>query len=200
MEEGYIKFSCNWIRGEGGPEELVEKINKVREKLVARGWIGAYPDGIGFGNISVRTNGLEFLITGSATGGIEKLNRNHYSLVKEYNIRKNSLTCVGPVKASSESLTHAMTYECSPETNAVIHIHSDELWEKLLHNAPTTSVDAAYGTPEIAEEIRKLFNEKKVLKEKIIVMGGHPEGILAFGRDPDEAMDIILKKLLPGPR
>jgi ribulose-5-phosphate 4-epimerase/fuculose-1-phosphate aldolase len=196
MEEGYIKFNCNWIEGEGSYDEIVARINPVREKLYALGLIGVLPDGIGFGNISVRIKGMEFLITGSSTGGIKQLSRNHYSRVTEYDIRKNRLTCIGPIKASSESLTHAMIYECSPETNAVIHIHSNELWNKLIHKVPTTSEDAPYGTAEIADEIRKLFDKKEVLKEKIIVMGGHSDGILAFGKDIDEAMSIILKNIV----
>ncbi len=195
MEEGYIKFNCNWIRGECGSPETITKINGVREKLYKRGLIGAYPDGIGFGNISVRTQGFEFLITGSATGGMENLNRDHFSLVKDYKISENSLTCIGPLKASSESLTHAMIYECSPETNAVIHVHSDEMWKKLMHNVPTTSEDAAYGTVEMADAIRNLFDGEEVVKEKIIVMGGHPEGILAFGKDLDEALSNLLENL-----
>jgi L-ribulose-5-phosphate 4-epimerase len=195
MEEGYIKFKCNWIEGESCSDENVAKINTVREKLYKLGLIGVLPDGIGFGNISVRTCGLEFLITGSSTGGIEHLNRNHYSLVTKYDIRKNSLTCIGPVKASSESLTHAMIYECSQETNAVIHIHSVELWKRLMHKVPTTSADAAYGTAEMADETRKLFDDKEVAKEKIVVMGGHRDGILAFGKNLDDALKIILKNL-----
>lgn len=195
MEEGYIKFRCNWIEGECDSQERISKINVVRDKLYSLGLIGAYPDGIGFGNISIRGSDLEFLITGSATGGIEHLDQNHFSLVTEYDIRKNSLTCIGPVKASSESLTHAMIYECSLETNAVIHVHSADLWKKLMNKVPTTSADAAYGTVEMADAIRKLFDDKDVVREKIIVMGGHPEGILAFGKGLEEALSILLKNI-----
>ncbi len=195
MEEGYIKFNCTRIEGEVGSDEIIEKMNTVREKLHSLELIGVLPDGIGFGNISVRTNAMEFLITGSSTGGIKSLNRKHYSLVTEYNIHQNSLTCIGHVNASSESLTHAMIYECSPETNAVIHVHSGDLWKKLMNKVPTTSADAAYGTSEIADEIRRLFDNLEVQKEKIIIMGGHSDGIISFGKNPVEALEIILAHL-----
>lgn len=35
------------------------------------------------------------IITGSATGTIEKLNENHYCIVNNYNLEENCLTCTG---------------------------------------------------------------------------------------------------------
>lgn len=193
MEEGYIKFNCKWTESELDSEEGISEINFAREKLYALGWIGVLPDGIGFGNISLRRNGNEFLITGTQTGAIEKLDRRHFSLVTNYSVKENSITCIGPLKASSESLTHAMIYECSPETKAVIHIHNSEMWNKLLNKAPTTNANAEYGTPEIANEIRRLFSDSRVKQEKIIVLGGHQDGILAFGKNIKEALNVILQ-------
>ena len=102
-----------------------------------KGLIGMYPDGIGFGNISIRCNENTFLISGTATGGIIDLDNSHYALVTDYNLTTNSLTCKGSINASSESLTHALIYESSPSTNAVIHIHNLALWKKLMHEVPT---------------------------------------------------------------
>jgi len=64
------------------------------------------------------------------------------------------------------------------------------LWEKLLNDYPTTSAEIEYGTPEMAFAVGELASE---IKEKIIVMGGHREGILAFGRNLHEATDGIMK-------
>jgi ribulose-5-phosphate 4-epimerase/fuculose-1-phosphate aldolase len=193
MDEGYIKFNCNWIKAEPiSPDKLIE-INKWRDTLYNLGLIGAYDNGIGFGNISIRLNNHTFLITGSATGGLTQLNENHYVVVNEYNLKRNSLTCIGPIKASSESLSHAVIYECSQDTKAVIHIHNIGLWEKLIHNVPTTREDIEYGTPDMANEIIRLFEETSVKDKKMIVMGGHREGIITFGKTLDEAGEILLK-------
>jgi L-ribulose-5-phosphate 4-epimerase len=194
MDEGYIKFNCNWIKAEPVSQNTIMEINEWRDTLYKLGLIGAYADGIGFGNISVR-HGQSFLITGSATGNFSKLNENHYVLVNEYNLAQNSLTCTGPIKASSESLSHAVIYESSPETNAVIHIHRISMWENLIYKVPTTKVDVSFGTPEMANEIKRLFKETKVAIEKIIVMGGHEEGIITFGKTLNEAGKILLDKL-----
>jgi ribulose-5-phosphate 4-epimerase/fuculose-1-phosphate aldolase len=193
MDEGYIKFHCNWIEKEPLPIGHLLEINRWRDTLYNLGYIGVYDNGIGFGNISLRFNAKTFIITGSATGALETLNENHYVLVNEYDLARNSLTCTGPIKASSESLSHAVIYECSPETNAVIHIHNFELWEKLINKVPTTGKEISYGTPEMAIEIKRLFEQTNLKTEKIIAMAGHQEGIIAFGKTLDEAAKILLK-------
>ena len=195
MDEGYIKFNCNWIPSNDIPLNKFAELNMWREIMYNKGWIGVYPDGIGFGNISIRCNENTFLISGTATGGLPTLNESHYSLVTNYDLSTNSVTCVGPLKASSESLTHALIYECSAATNAVIHIHNLNLWNSLLHHAPTSSDNISYGTPGMANEIKRLFDETALSKEKIIVMGGHREGVISFGKDLEEAGNILIDKL-----
>ena len=195
MDEGYIKFNCNWILSNDIPLDKVAELNMWREIMYDKGWIGLYPDGIGFGNISMRCNEKTFLISGTATGGLPILTKSHYSLVTNYDLSTNTVTCMGPLKASSESLTHALIYECSAATNAVIHIHNLDLWNRLLHHAPTSSENISYGTPEMANEIKRLFAETALGKEKIIVMGGHQEGIISFGRDLEEAGSILIDRL-----
>src|SRR5690349_24809982 len=101
MDEGYIKFNCNWIASNDIPLDKVAALNVWRDIMYAKGLIGMYPDGIGFGNISMRCDAKTFLISGSATGGLATLTKAHYALVTEYNLSTNSLTCAGPLKASS---------------------------------------------------------------------------------------------------
>lgn len=194
MDEGYIKFNCNWIPSNDIPLQLVAELNVWRNRMYEKRLIGVYPDGIGFGNISMRWKGNAFLISGSATGGLPKLDESHYSLVTDYHLSTNSVTCKGPLKASSESLTHASIYECSPSTHAVIHIHSLDMWKGLIHKVSTSSEDVPYGTPEMANEIKRLFAETSLSAEKIMVMGGHQEGIIGFGKDLEEAGHVLLEK------
>lgn len=195
MDEGYIKFNCTWIPSDDIPSDKVAALNVWREIMYKKGLIGMYPDGIGFGNISMRCSEKTFLISGTATGGLATLNESHYSLVNNYDLSTNSVTCTGPLKASSESLTHALIYECSAATNAVIHIHNLDLWNGLIHQLPTSSENILYGTPGMAHEIKRLFDETTLSTEKIMVMGGHREGIISFGKDLEEAGSILINKL-----
>ena len=193
MTEGYIKFQCNWKQKEIRiPENLYLSLDKKRKHLYELCLIGMYPNGIGFGNISVRLKGRTFIITGSATGKLDILDQSHYALVSEYNFPNNSISCKGLTKASAESLTHAAVYEALPKVGAVVHIHCLGLWEKLLNNYPTTSKQIEYGTPEMALAVQSLAAGVRKSDEKIIIMGGHREGILAFGKNLEEATAQII--------
>jgi ribulose-5-phosphate 4-epimerase/fuculose-1-phosphate aldolase len=192
MDEGYIKFNCTWIHKELEPLKEMTSINNWRERFYEKGLIGVYDNGIGFGNMSMRLTDSKILITGSATGVHSSLNENHFSIVTAYNLLDNSVVCEGAIKASSESLTHAALYDCDKKINAVIHIHHLGKWKSLLNKVPTTNIEVPYGTPEMAFEIQRLFRETTVASEKIIVMGGHKEGIISFGETIEEASSILL--------
>ncbi|MDO8928957.1 MAG: class II aldolase/adducin family protein [Bacteroidota bacterium] len=195
MTEGYIKFNCNWLPEEFPfQEEIFRILETERAKLYALGLIGMYPDGIGFGNISVKSGeSASFIISGSATGQFAKLNQSRYALVTGCDFEKNSIFCTGCTKASAESLTHAAIYESLPGVGAVVHVHCLWLWEKLLNDYPTTSAEIEYGTPEMAYAVGKLASEIKEKEDNLIVMGGHQEGILAFGSNLTEATAQIIK-------
>ncbi len=195
--EGVVKFNCYWTQS--GPvisDEQYEIINYWRKVLFNMNLIGAYENGVGYGNISMRSGqGNQFIITGSSTGEIPELEPGHYVKVISFNIDDNAVQCIGPLKASSESLTHAAIYMSDPGTNAVVHIHSIDMWNNLIHKAPTTNPGMDYGTTELAKNILKILKEQEVLDKKIIVMAGDRAGILTFGHDMDEAVNILMQYL-----
>ena len=95
---------------------------------------------------------------------------------------------------SSESLTHAAIYESDATAGAVVHCHCSRLWAAILNEAPTTSNAVEYGTPEMANEIMQLFKRTDVQRRKIVVMTGHEAGILTFGKDLEEAFDVLMRE------
>lgn len=189
--EGYIKFDLQWDKKSVDfPENVLSELNTFRTKLFDLGLIGMYPDGIGFGNISIRLgNNDQFIISGSATGQLSTLTKEQFSLVSGFDIEKNTVICEGQIAASSESMSHAALYKSNHNINAVVHVHHKELWGNQLNNLPTTPKNAEYGTPEIANEIKKLAHVFK----GIIIMGGHEEGIVSFGTNLEEATYRIIK-------
>jgi hypothetical protein len=74
----------------------------------------------------------------------------------------------------------------------VVHIHNRPLWEKYLGILPTTSPEVEYGTPAMAAEITRILSLPETMEKKVIVMGGHEEGIIALGENIDEAAMIVL--------
>jgi L-ribulose-5-phosphate 4-epimerase len=196
QEEGVIKFNSTWIKEVPLDFELIKELNEWRNKLYQAHLVGMNKDGIGYGNISIRFKQNSFIITGSSTGKFERLNNFHYTRVTAFDLDKNSLTTVGPIIASSESLTHAMIYENQKNVNAVMHVHHHKLWKKLLLTLPSTNKEVEYGTPAMAREILRLFKESNLAEEKIFAMGGHEDGVVSFGKDLEEAGEIIFDKLM----
>ncbi len=195
--DGVVKFNCHW--NQSGPvisDEQYEIINYWREILFNMDLIGAYENGVGFGNISMRIRGgNQFIITGSATGEIPELEPGHYVKVNSFNIPDNAVQCQGPLKASSESLTHAAIYLSDRDANAVVHVHNIDLWNELIHKLPTTNPSMDYGTIGLAQDILRLFGESEVFEKRIIIMAGDRAGILTFGHDMDEAVNVLMEYL-----
>jgi ribulose-5-phosphate 4-epimerase/fuculose-1-phosphate aldolase len=110
-ETGSIKFNCDWIKTAPLPFTVISELNEWRNKLYTLKLLGENADGIGYGNISMRYKENTFIITGSGTGKLKKLDQSHYTLVTGYSLKENSLNAAGPVLASSESMTHAVIYK-----------------------------------------------------------------------------------------
>ncbi|MGL5132523.1 MAG: class II aldolase/adducin family protein [Planktothrix sp.] len=194
IDEGVIKYSCEWVFGEKVDLESLQSLIVWRNYIHELGLIGVYDNGIGFGNISTRISGtLQFIISGSQTGHLAQLEPEHYTVVTDFNIEQNHLTCCGPIQASSESLTHAAIYSVQPDINAIIHVHHPQLWRSLLYQIPTTHKQVKYGTPAMAAEMFRLFAEENLSQQKILVMAGHEDGFLTFGKDLNEAGEILMQ-------
>ena len=188
----YIKFACEYTATEITPFEGLAELNAYRRKLLQLRLIGVDANGIGFGNLSIRDGATKnFYITGSATGGKPELTLADCARVVAYDFKQNWLRYEGTAIPSSESLTHAALYESDTNARSVIHCHDPKLWAALLNQAPTSSKAVDYGTPEMAYEVMRLFKVTDVQSRKILVMAGHEGGIIAFGKDLEEAFAVL---------
>ncbi len=191
----YIKFSCDRIAAGIASFGWLAELNAYRRKLLDLGLIGVDPNGIGFGNLSVRDGATDnFYITGSATGGLHELTAANCAKVVASNFERNHVRYEGSALPSSESLTHAAIYESAATAGAIIHCHNADLWGALLNEAPTTSKAAEYGTLQLAYEIMQLFKRTDVQNRKIVVMAGHEGGILTFGKDLEKAFAVLMRE------
>ena len=190
----YVKFTYERARMDIAPFNALAELNACRRKLLQQRLIGLDAKGIGFGNLSVRDGATsKFYITGSATGGLPELTPTDCVRVVAYDFGRNWLRYEGAAIPSSESLTHAAIYESDPSTSAMIHCHDSVLWAALLDRVPTTSKAVAYGTPEMAHEITRLFKETDVRNGKMLVMAGHECGIVTFGKNFEQAFDVLMR-------
>jgi hypothetical protein len=202
-QEGVIKFDLQYSAQARLPvaDTAVLALNGWRTICRKLGLIGQDParyDGYGFGNISQRIgSGNQFLISGTQTGQLARLTRDDFALVTACDPPQNRVWAVGPVKPSSESMTHAILYALDMAIGAVIHVHSPEIWHTAVDlDLPQTAPDVPYGTPAMSAEVQHLFATTAVGTKGIFSMGGHEDGVVAFGDTLDTAGTILISTLV----
>jgi hypothetical protein len=178
-----------------------------REVLARLGLIGRDPSryqGAGYGNVSARVGPFgdvgrgqrRFLVTGTQTGGRPRVTLADFCLVERYDLPRNHVRSLGSVAPSSESLTHGALYDVAPSVRVVLHAHAPEIWRQARAlGLPVTSDDARNGTPAMAFEIQRLYRESTLSGTGILAMGGHEDGVIAFGATASEAGGILVRHL-----
>jgi len=204
--EGVIKFDLCYRVTRPVALAKLDELNAWRSRLWQLHLIGQDPqryDGYGFGNVSVRCGPRDappgkraFLISGTQTGELPELDDNHFTQVESYDATANRVIAHGPIKPSSESLTHGILYDMDTGIQAILHVHSPDIWQAAgALGIPVTVTSVAYGTPAMAAEVQRLFRETNVLVQRIFSMGGHEDGIVAFGQTLAEAGATLLAAL-----
>jgi len=204
--EGVIKYTLDYRTGPAPESEILAELNAWRQILFQLGLVGQDPqryDGLGFGNVSRRVGSFagaahqrRFVISGTQTGGLARLGPEHYVQVTECRAEENLIRAVGPVKPSSEAMTHGALYALDNHLRTVLHAHSPEIWQAaMLLGLPVTDHRVVYGTPQMAAEMQRLYQDPQVRTGGIIVMGGHPDGVVAFGAGLATAGSILVKTL-----
>ncbi len=192
-DDGVVKYSSERRDGVVSDTINLSELIRARTTLFDLGLIGAYPDGIGYGNLSLRTAGNQFAITGSATGSQRELTRTQFCLVESFSLDDNRVQSLGILHASSEAMTHGAIYASQCAAHCVMHIHSRILFDALLRQGqPATPADISYGTPAMAHSLARLASERSQLPA-LFVMAGHDEGIVAFGTDVASTLELLVE-------
>ena len=207
--EGVVKFEALHTQQPvdlGRHGALVAELIGWRAIMRAAGMLGRDParyGGAGFGNLSARVGPPSsplgrraMLVSGSQTGGRAEAGAGDFCLVERYDPAGNRVWSRGPVPPSSESLTHGALYDLGPHVRAVLHGHAPALWRRAARlGLPCTRPEVAYGTPAMAREVARLYRESALSERRILAMGGHQDGVIAFGRSLDEAGQVLVTYL-----
>lgn len=209
QEEGVLKFTADHRR-EPLPAhrygELACRLVAWREILSRTGLIGQEPGrygGFGYGNLSARVGAPSsprgrrgFLVTGTQTSGKEAVGLGDFCVVEAWDRRANRVESRGTVMPSSESLTHGAVYDLGSHIRFVFHGHSPVLWRRAeALRLPVSDPRVAYGTPEMAREVERLYRSTTLPELQILAMGGHEDGVVVFGRTAEEAGQVLLRHL-----
>ncbi len=200
-KEGVIKYRLKHQNIPLDSKISIKEINAWRNifvKLELIGQIKGRYDGYGFGNISQRINiancgEINFCISGTQTGGIEHLSRKHYCIIHQASPEQNSIRSAGQTKPSSEALTHASVYQLNNNIQAVIHVHCPKIWHHYQElKLPYTAADIPYGTPEMAQEVNRLFNATSQQDSSVFCMLGHEDGIISYSDTIEKAACTLI--------
>jgi len=190
-DEGYVKYTAVHTPAPAVEAPHWAELNKARTQLHRLGVLGVNPQGIGFGNVSIRFQGEEFLISGTATGASPELTPAEYCLVNSFDLAQNRIVSIGPVQASSEAMTHGAVYQSCSRANCVMHIHCGAVFNGMIRDGyPATAKNAAYGTPEIALVLAQCV-QKLGMDEGAVVLAGHDEGVIVWGPTVERALQLI---------
>ena len=186
--EGVIKFDLQYQVSAAEPGHALDQVLQWRDVFFRLGIIGQDPgryDGLAFGNISHRIgSGIQFIISGSQTGGLLHCTPEHFSIVDSCDVETNRVEAHGPVAPSSESLTHGAIYMLDERINCVVHGHAPSIWEKVSAlGLPATPQDIPYGTPRMAHAITALYREQGQPRQALFAMLGHEDGVIAYGEE-----------------
>jgi len=180
----------------------IAELNAWRTLLHRLNLINQIPEkyhGLGFGNISRRLvpGSEQFVISGTQTGHLQSLTLQHFALIQTASPELNRIQAIGLCAPSSESLTHACVYQQDPAIQAVIHVHSPELWHHTSTlRLPHTEADIPYGTPEMAQAVKNLFASGQLEGLPLFSMLGHEDGIVAFGPSLTAAATLLITQLV----
>ncbi|MEM4598673.1 MAG: class II aldolase/adducin family protein [Candidatus Diapherotrites archaeon] len=202
VKEGVIKFSYSLFPAKI-PIERISGLMICRDKLYKEGLIGIYKTGpmkgIGYGNASIRATfkGKKgFFITGSQTGGIEKLPAEKYCFIESFSIAENHVKAFGSVAPSSESITHGAIYSINQSVGAVVHTHSREIFEKAGKlGLKFTSKKSSYGSMDLALELKNAIEKMGCPDCGAIVTLGHEDGVFVWHKTIEEASNLCLELL-----
>lgn len=204
--EGVVKYVEHFSSGPPSQAPEVVELLSWRSILFDLDLIGCDPtryDGAGFGNASARFKSNDgrkgrrrFLVTGTQTGHLPRLDARHIAVVEQYDLAANKVVASGPVHPSSEVLTHGAVYDHCDDVRWIFHAHSPLIWLRRTElDLPTTRPQVPYGTPAMALEVGRLFAECRLRQRRIFAMGGHQDGIVSFGDTAAEAGALMISLL-----
>ncbi len=196
--DGVIKYRLDYQPGPLPPagciDELFRWFGRCRE-LRLIGQDPARYGGFAFGNVSCRA-ATGFVVSGTQTGGRRTLGVEDLAWVETFDVAGNWLVAGGPCRPSSEAMTHGQIYRALPAVNAVIHVHSPLIWDRARAlGLALTARSAAYGTPEMANEVARLLQACPSRDTGLFVMDGHEDGVVAYGPRMDTAGALLLDAL-----
>ncbi len=198
--EGVIRFDLRYRKvniaepGDGG--RGLTQLFHWHQVMRRLGWLGRQANrygGCAYGNLSMRSGDDGRFIVSATQTGDAALNQQRVCEVLSCDLQRNQVVARGPMKPSSEALTHGAVFRLSADINWVFHIHQPTIWQHAQAlGLPMTDPQIAYGTPAMAREMRRLFDPWG-LSQGLLAMAGHEDGIISFASNAETAALLLFE-------
>lgn len=189
--DGVLKFIPVPLSSE--PPPFPAKLDHYRNLLREKGYIGVYPNNIGYGNIAIRADDGSFIVTATQMQGIEQLDENGYCRIsKDVDVYAEEIPYDGTNDPSSESRTAIAIINRRKGIGAVVHVHFKEGQERALKFG-ILEMDATYeyGTVGFARNGEKIVNQINA-DVGIFTTPSHPDGIFTYAPTLEEAYQMMV--------
>lgn len=190
--DGVLKFIP--ILRYSEPPPFPEDLDRYRNLLREKGYIGVYPDsGVGHGNITVRENDGSFIVTATQMQGVEQLDENGYCRIPgDVDVYSEEVPYDGTNRPSSESRTTMAMMNKRKGISAVVHVHFKEGQERASElGIPEMDKDFEYGTVGFARNAEKMV-DKINADVGIFTTPSHPDGIFTYAPSLEEAYQMMV--------
>ena len=194
--DGVTYFKLQFDRAAAPSPWQLDELRRWRTRLVNARVVGQDAHrygGVGFGNLSARHPGRAsaFIITGTQTGAREVLGAHDFAVVTQVDLAHNHVIAHGGRAPSSEAMTHAVLYQADAAIEWVFHGHAPTLWRGAEQmRIASTPAEVGYGTPAMALAVLAIRKRQPQLPA-LIRMGGHEDGIIAFGCTADSTGELF---------
>lgn len=200
VQEGVIRFTLEHSDTPAVTHRELPALRHWHQVLHKHGLISQDSErygGYAYGNMSVRLKGETFIISGTQTAKLAALENKHYAIVDSCDIPRNHVRSHGPVRPSSECMTHAAIYAAHTRALAIVHIHSPVIWNHWQElELAMTPADVEYGTPAMAKAVEICIGNMAGQDHGSIAMLGHEDGIITFAETVEVASKISLDLLV----
>ncbi|MDP7323628.1 MAG: class II aldolase/adducin family protein [Candidatus Woesearchaeota archaeon] len=195
------KYEKRHTQTEPFPYSLVEELLYLRDVHHKMGWIGYKPFRYTeiFGNVSQWIDEGVFgkkpglLITGTGTGVKERIWGGDFAMVPDVDEDNFVITSYGPSGPSAEAGTHMKVSELMGRPKFICHPHAI-MWRLHKFFSYLTTVEGVdYGTKEMVQEFDRLLPLHQAKSDRLVIMGGHLDGIVSWGDTVEDAMKPLLK-------
>ena len=132
------------------------------------------------------------LLINVSSSNIGNIQINDILEIVDYNITKKIILAIGSKNPHIETPVHWLIHHARDDVNAVIHLNSEKLADRLAKKLPSTEKEKPPGTFELAKEILKILQKSKnlVIKKSGVIFVGNSL------KEAEESALIILRESL----